>query len=82
MTFGQALLFSLMGGYFTVLVVSFWTNKLGEGISGKGILITGLLSFFATYLFLVFAPEKLFTPAALIFVGIVTVTLIAFWLTE
>lgn len=70
------LLFSLLGAYFAVLVVSFWVDKFGGDLSGKGMLLTGLISFLAILLLQLFAPESMITPVLLIGVGIIVFTLI------
>lgn len=70
------LFFSLLGAYFAVLVVSFWSDRLGGDLSGKGMILTGIISFLAILLFQLFAPEALITPALLIGVGIIVFTLI------
>lgn len=74
------LFFSLIGAYLAVLVVSFWSNKIGKGLSGKGILLTGLISFLSICLFQLLAPEALITPALLIGLGIIVFTLIVLWI--
>lgn len=81
MTPGYALFFSCIIAYGAVLVISFGAGKLGKGLSCTGMVYTGLIAFVAAGLFLLFAPETMYVPAALIFVGIVTITLIIFWIT-
>lgn len=81
MEFGYALFFAAMAAYLGLLVVGYWSGKLGSGLSGKGLLITALLAFVSVLLFLLFGPEILYTPAAVIGVVIVAITLISFWIT-
>ena len=77
---GYALFFGFIGGYLGMLVISYWARKLGKVLSGKGTLLTGLFSFLAAFLFLLLAPESLLIPVALIFLGILMLTLIIFWI--
>lgn len=74
------LFYGLLCAYLGVLVVSFWANKLGNGLSGKGMLITGLFSFSASCLLQLFAPDTILAPVLYISLGIVVLTLITLWI--
>jgi hypothetical protein len=75
-------LYSIIAAYMTVLVISYWTGLFGRGLSGKGMLITGLLSFLAILLFQIFAPESWKFPALVIGFAILMITLLIFSITS
>lgn len=73
-------LFSFMVAYLTVMVVSYWANKFSPGISGKWMLIIGIISFVVALLFQLFAPETLIFLVSLVGFGILMLTLFVFWI--
>lgn len=75
------LFFAFSAAFFAVLVISYWANKLGGGLSCMGMVLTGLISFVAAVLFLLLAPENWHTPAMLVGVGIIAITLIVLLIT-
>lgn len=78
----SVLLPALVSAFIGMVVAGYWWKKLNpSGPSGKGLLLSALLVFVTVLLLLLFGPETLLTPALYIGVGIVTITLIAFWIT-
>lgn len=71
---------SIIAAYMTVLVISYWVNKFTPGISGKWMLIIGIISFIAVLLFQLFAPEALIFPVLLVGFGILMITVLVFWI--
>lgn len=73
---------SIIAAYMTVLVISYWTGLFSGGLSGKWMLIIGLLSFLAILLFQIFAPESWMFPALVIGFAILMITLLVFTITS
>lgn len=70
------LLFSFMAGFLGLLVIPFWASKFGKGLTGKGILLSGLFSFIGTFLILPILPEEGLAVFGCIGLGIVLITVI------
>jgi hypothetical protein len=78
---GYAIFLALVFSYAALLVVSYWAGKLSKGLSGKGLLLTFLLSFVGIFLMCLLASPQLLTTALIAVVAIVFLTLIIFWIT-
>jgi hypothetical protein len=69
-------LFALLFSFCTVFVVYFWSEQFGCGFDGIGLIIIGLLSFAASILFQLFAPEEWKFPVLCVAMGILMITLL------
>lgn len=71
-----------LSGFMAMLVVSYWANKIGSGVSGKLILWSFLVTTAVVcVLLLVPAFEPVLEPLLYVGVGIVVITLILLWIT-
>lgn len=76
-----ALFLAFLFGYAAVLVTAYWEDKLGNGLSGTGMVFTFLSASLATLLLCLFATRQLLTIALIAAVAVVFLTLIVFWIT-
>lgn len=71
-----ALFTSFLAAFLGTIVISFWAEKIGKEASCLGIIISAVITFAASYLFLVYAPDSLLVPVYMIAIGIVVFSLI------
>ena len=76
MRIDHAIFSAFVAAFVITLVINFWINKLGGAISCLGSIVIFLFSAVAVLLFLMFAPDNLFTIAAITGLAIVVLTLI------
>jgi hypothetical protein len=73
---GYAIFLALIFGYAALLVVSYWAGKFGNGLSGKGLLLTFLLAFIGIFLLCLLASTQLLTTALIAAAAVVFLTLL------
>lgn len=76
MTLTHALFTAAVIGFALMLAITYWVNKLGNGLSLFGILVVFLISAAAVFLFITYAPDSISPVAYYLCIGFVVLTLI------
>lgn len=82
MSIGYTLFFSAITAYAVMLVIGFWIDKLGGGLSLVGYALVFVASAIVAFCFLHLAPPNIQAIALYIGIGIVTLTLIVNFISQ
>lgn len=76
MDIGYSLFIAAIAAYLLMLVISFWVDKLGNGMELSTMVLVFVISALVIFFFLLLAPESIQTIALYIGIAIIVLTLI------